>query len=523
MHLTLYKYLGEKNRLDKLSDLVFLSNVTGKFKADVSILSPVLLLNLPTINEQGLIDENNNEIGDVVLTNDEGRVYDFNYVYIEEFSRFYFVNNIVVSSNGLALVSCEVDALYSFKEQILNNNAMIERNEFEFNELINDDLLPLKYEPTITEFEPAAGALVNTDFISDFNIDNDYNIVLSIITDYPFTSDVVPPSDSGLPEIGAANFVTGSRHYVVNYSMMEELNKALLGAYSNFETWIKNVIALPFLVSKDEFSYGLIDFGPHDQGAGQARHIENIRGYSTNNASPYIVIADFYAPNIASYLDMRPFSYYELFIPFYGWLELDITKVAGARLLIYYSVDYDGGSSSVYLYDYTHKRVVFSSACQLAINMALTNTNNAQLTAQRNANNSNLALGLIASALTTAGGIASHSPITAAKGLLSGVESITSFVNTNAQLFDRANSSVGSPLAALYTQLHVSLRITKREIEIESLTDFAHQYGRPLMQVRQLRALSGFTRVGSVHLEGCSATDVEKEQIMASLLSGVIL
>ena len=95
MNLTLYKYLGERNKVDKSNDLVFVMTATGSFKADVNILSPTLILSLPTEGFEYLTDENQNEIDDVVLTDGEaGNVLDFNYMYIAEFRRYYFITSL---------------------------------------------------------------------------------------------------------------------------------------------------------------------------------------------------------------------------------------------------------------------------------------------------------------------------------------------------------------------------------------------------------------------------------------------
>ena len=62
MHVILYKYLGEKNRVDKSSFLSLVLDTTGDFKASVSILNPTLLLKLPLDPAYLLTDENEDEV-----------------------------------------------------------------------------------------------------------------------------------------------------------------------------------------------------------------------------------------------------------------------------------------------------------------------------------------------------------------------------------------------------------------------------------------------------------------------------
>lgn len=61
-----------------------------------------------------------------------------NYVGIPDLGRFYFVTDIVQINNGLWQVSLNCDVLESFKNSILNQNAIIERQENEYNLYLND-------------------------------------------------------------------------------------------------------------------------------------------------------------------------------------------------------------------------------------------------------------------------------------------------------------------------------------------------------------------------------------------------
>jgi len=61
-----------------------------------------------------------------------------NYCYIPAFRRYYFVNNIVSVRNRIFEVSCHVDALMSYAEQIKQHQALVRRQEQQYNLLIND-------------------------------------------------------------------------------------------------------------------------------------------------------------------------------------------------------------------------------------------------------------------------------------------------------------------------------------------------------------------------------------------------
>lgn len=63
----------------------------------------------------------------------------FNYVHIASFNRYYFVNDIIVLRNNLIEINCKCDVLMSFKNEILNQRALIKRNANDWNLYINDN------------------------------------------------------------------------------------------------------------------------------------------------------------------------------------------------------------------------------------------------------------------------------------------------------------------------------------------------------------------------------------------------
>lgn len=52
----------------------------------------------------------------------------FNYCYIPDFKRYYYIQEIVSVTNSLWRVNCSVDVLMSFKNQILSSYAIISKN-----------------------------------------------------------------------------------------------------------------------------------------------------------------------------------------------------------------------------------------------------------------------------------------------------------------------------------------------------------------------------------------------------------
>lgn len=112
-NILLYQNISEKNRMNK--DLNPPVTFTGDLKENSSIIDPIILLESP--------------INVVCL---------YNYAYIAEFNRYYFINDMVTISNTLTQIYLHVDVLMSFKDYIKANMATTRRQENNWNLYLND-------------------------------------------------------------------------------------------------------------------------------------------------------------------------------------------------------------------------------------------------------------------------------------------------------------------------------------------------------------------------------------------------
>lgn len=117
MEINLFTYSGEHNRVDKTG---FISNrfpLVGTLKQSTSITDPVIVI------------EKTNPI-----------TYDYNYMYINEFKRWYFITDFRSINNNLWEITAHVDVLYTFKNDIANNLAIVDKieNEFKANLYLDD-------------------------------------------------------------------------------------------------------------------------------------------------------------------------------------------------------------------------------------------------------------------------------------------------------------------------------------------------------------------------------------------------
>ncbi len=98
MNLTLYVNNSEKNKIGK--NLTNDFPLSGTLRDVTNIINPVILIEL-------------NEIGN------------YNYCYIPNFSRYYFITDITVIRTGLFAISLMVDVLESFQTSIKNLSVIL--------------------------------------------------------------------------------------------------------------------------------------------------------------------------------------------------------------------------------------------------------------------------------------------------------------------------------------------------------------------------------------------------------------
>lgn len=80
----------------------------------------------------------------------------FNYMYIPDFGRYYFIDDIVSTHNNRWEISAHVDVLETYKTQILANSAVVRRQQSQYNLYLDDpDFHAYNYERIQTLKFPA--------------------------------------------------------------------------------------------------------------------------------------------------------------------------------------------------------------------------------------------------------------------------------------------------------------------------------------------------------------------------------
>lgn len=139
MTIKFYQNSSEEKAVDK--NITQLVTVEGILRESSSVIDPV-------INVSG-VDQ---YIGSI------------NYAYIEEFNRYYFINDITSVRDNMWRMSMHTDVLYTYRTAIRNNHAIIERNENQYDLLLNDGIFQTQQNPRIAQVLFPAG-FSQTDFV----------------------------------------------------------------------------------------------------------------------------------------------------------------------------------------------------------------------------------------------------------------------------------------------------------------------------------------------------------------------
>ena len=125
MNITFYQFVKRENSTAQPGVGVTSKTYDCKLKEDTSIIEPSILI----------VKEAAQNYTDLLK---------YNYAYISDFGRYYFVRNVISVSNVLVEFILEVDSLASFKTEIGSANEYVLRSASSYDGDITDDLYPAK-------------------------------------------------------------------------------------------------------------------------------------------------------------------------------------------------------------------------------------------------------------------------------------------------------------------------------------------------------------------------------------------
>lgn len=106
MQISLFRCTAENNRVDKTNFITNRFPIDGTLRSESSVIDPIIT-----------VEKNN-----VTL-------YDYNYMYIADFKRWYYINDIISIRNGLWEIHAHVDVLYTWGADIKNMEGVADKLE----------------------------------------------------------------------------------------------------------------------------------------------------------------------------------------------------------------------------------------------------------------------------------------------------------------------------------------------------------------------------------------------------------
>jgi len=614
MKLHLYNLTCENIVLDKSNYLTNELIIEGTFRDSVNLFSPSILIEFTTQDVEKIYDnlvqyldeetvsniviDKNNLISDFddkslvtlkqkTTTDDEDYLlvtleqktvivkdylYHYNYLYIEEINKYYFITNITIQNNKLVIYECSEDVLMTFKDEILNIKTLVTRNEKEYDVNIVDDKLPLSdhstiYESIIKNADLPYGTitiledndLFNTEI--PFNSDS-YNVVVSV-TSQLFADNV--NDETVIPTYLKNNFSMNNITYGSSgtkcSTLLYLMNPFVFNRFvvnnvidiydakkydSSYVDYIKAMTIFPFTLEGTD-----VDYDESDKT--QTLYIgKELVEYSVDNHkvkyltkynSDMMLLTHFaYNPNVGEALNRgwivySPYTKYELYLPYYGYVTINAQDIVDCDIRIYYIVNYTDGSASCLVYSRRSKNLtntlLYNVKCQLGIKLGITNTNQIAIENEKEQiKNNSLISGLVSIIGGTLGGalMGGGVPGAIAGFALGSIGAVTTSIKANTQvnsLVESGSTATNGGYDGLYTPQKARLKITYQEPLIDKdtyLNQYAKIYGLPLHKIKTLSEMTGYTVCDNFHLDNFDlATTEEKNKIDNLLRNGIII
>lgn len=560
-NIILYNCKSDNNVLVK--DIEEIVTMEGFYRSSVSVLNPVITVEI------------DNPYKDFALAP--------NYLYNKDFDRYYYINDITMLRKGVWELSCQVDVLMSFKDEITELSAYILRQENDFNKLIPDRQLPLFQQPDISFIQGS-----DTKLKSPLTMNNSqYCYTLTVM------STQTKAGDLDIKQVSTPSYVThNTRVGVMSYACVNDISDLLIRQnITNIgyllegqpAQYIINILMYPYTFSAEdgvELGFKGNEFGNLIIGQVTNQIINHPIGYISK--TPDFLISgghiDFnQRENDLLFLDYYPYSSITIFIPFYGFYEINPNVCWDKSLCVVYSVNLINGDAKIYL-NYRKFNIEFGSIRFITTSLS---------TVKNYESNPNYTITEIdiktyykdEPILIADTNIVSEIPIGSSNWLEIGKKSILSaaklslgVMGSGSNFSDKMNeynmskmstkkkarflaraegeyhkelrnefSEFGQDIASLQLsmnsggvtqgdwssmvgQLNMVARIIKPKKVLTDVLNYRHYNGQPLCDSRILKNIHGYTLVGAIHVENLgNAVADEKEEVENILRSGVIL
>lgn len=434
-----------------------------------------------------------------------------NYCKIEDLNRYYFIKNKIFLSKDLVQLDLEEDVLTTFKSDILNSTQFISRTT-NGNILIEDNKLPFSYKRTIREGELESSA---NQFLTEYQNLND-NIAITIVNPQLasfLNYELNYPSDTFLLPNVSRTLIDNNYSTVTYITNEAELLKFMqfINTNSDSQQYVYKIQAFPFNIPHRQNNVKIM-VGGNDSGA---------KGNTMPNASIAYEFSLFitYPFKRENFYNYHPYTSYELYVPYYTWINLSNNDSLSNKIMIKYSPNLLDGSCLLTMYyvdDELNYNYFKNATIQVGISIPI-NVNNYSDVVR---NNQAITLNLLTSFITS---MASGNPL----GLINaGIGSYVSSVNNVV----RGQTSSVSGGNLIFTPNVCRYKITEPIITCD-YTSYKNKNGIPFNNYGVIGDFQKYVEIVNPYLENVgifdnedsyySATKDEIEMIKELLVNGV--
>lgn len=428
----------------------------------------------------------------VAIIQTDSNISGCNYAHISSFARYYFITNIVSVSNGIWEVRMKSDPLATYRTQIGNISAYVERASADYDERIIDGYYPAKNEFTYHEasvatsyhnIAPSGGTFV-VGIINDIGSGQAGGAVtyygmtpsqIRTLMAYLMSSSFI--DDAGFPSVASAT-----------QQLMHDTAKAII----NPMDYIVSCIWFPR--ANLDGSSGSVRVGYWDLG-NNTFSATKLTAFTYTESGAVSIPLHPQSATRGVYLNYAPFTTLTAHIPPFGQFPIDVSYAEGITDIdidYYIYVDVITGKGTLRLK--VDGTIVYESSAMFGVPIQL---------AQVSTNWISAIAGVAGSASALAGMNVS--------GFLSGVDS--SLRSLAPSVYSQGVD--GSFLTEIINPVIVARYALIVDEDINDL-------GRPLCQTKTLNTLTGFIKCGDSH-ENVPGTLQEKMEIESFLANGFFM
>ena len=526
--MTIFLYYNKSDRIKLIKRLTEIAEIEGTIREPTSLIDPVIVL------------QYNSVVG-------------YNYCYIPEFERYYFIDDLVSIRNGLVEIHCHVDVLNTYGNAVRELHAFVARSNVNYDGTIIDErALFGQYEKKEIIVTPQA-------FENAKNMCSElaYCAVLTTVTSIADPETVNRKDETEV--IQPTNFIHYGAYIEPTYIHKKKymLSRTSGDVYKwleensakddKFASSIISFVSFPmnlFNSFTEETKYNCADYGDgkHYVYVGEEKFSFDIPGTivalevnSPTGRTFHVFdtkIQDFI--NVSDYLMYslrKPYSIFQLYLPYYGWIDIPneyIYLYYNSYLHVDYCINDETGTCSAYVYiNGATNLIITTITFQLGLKFSFSYTNQVDIDNQRSQTAISKGLSAVSGILQMIGGAGTGNGVMIAGGFAQIAGAFGTGITELNQERTIGGGSAGDDAylnffgdnRCIFRWLYRKPLYTAHDISYRNLR------GAPCNKYLLLKDIYDYTEISNIHLEGeqfKNATATELSELETALKRGAI-